>query len=486
MKRREGHWTNQLDSGANDLVKDPHAGKKPVLLRRGASRFLYKRRRVWLGLIGILLLLNLFSVYDQTKSHHGRQIFLKSWEHRWNRFVWKVSSPTPRGTLVGSLSTRRQNLEFDSKLPSMERVIQLVDRHLQHLEEDMSVKVKEFNKTVVLLWSGNYPVWNAKVTMGIDKNCNIPCEWTKDRNYNDQNEDKVTGLVCLLYNLDKKGQCRDIPEKMSSQLPIVGISWENDWRTDNVGLDELPSSQIWKMKQKSPYNLISSYELDSHIPALYPHLADFIESFQVETLDELERQQEDKKASVMFTISNCKASLRPDRLGVIQELASYFSTSSFGGCLGEPANYALEWNYRGKYGNPRHLEEMSKYLFLYAPENSYGIDYVTEKVYLPLIASAVPVYLGAPNIAAFLPDRDAVIHVSDFGSIRDLATYLDKLSRNRTLLVERHHSWRTRSLPTRLLKLNQLVDRNSTYSYACKVCNCIRGRIGCPDLLNVG
>jgi hypothetical protein len=42
-------------------------------------------------------------------------------------------------------------------------------------------------------------------------------------------------------------------------------------------------------------------------------------------------------------------------------------------------------------------------------ENSISADYVTEKLFEAFAGGCVPVYLGAPNIEAFLPDPDAIV-----------------------------------------------------------------------------
>ena len=39
-----------------------------------------------------------------------------------------------------------------------------------------------------------------------------------------------------------------------------------------------------------------------------------------------------------------------------------------------------------------------QYLFTIAIENSLEYDYVTEKLWQPLAAGSVPIYLGAPNV----------------------------------------------------------------------------------------
>jgi hypothetical protein len=81
-----------------------------------------------------------------------------------------------------------------------------------------------------------------------------------------------------------------------------------------------------------------------------------------------------------------------------------------------------------------------------------GRRYVTEKLWQPLLAGAVPVYWGAPDAKLLLPAPDAAVHVRDFARDADggdidfaaLAAYLTELVSNATAL-ERHTRWR--SLP---------------------------------------
>lgn len=59
-----------------------------------------------------------------------------------------------------------------------------------------------------------------------------------------------------------------------------------------------------------------------------------------------------------------------------------------------------------KKGADRYAEKLCvfrKYRYVLALDNSHEEDYVTEKIYHAFIAGAVPIYLGAPNIADFVP-----------------------------------------------------------------------------------
>ena len=71
----------------------------------------------------------------------------------------------------------------------------------------------------------------------------------------------------------------------------------------------------------------------------------------------------------------------------------------------------------------------ARYKFTLAFENTVTPDYVTEKLYEPLIAGSVPVYRGAPNVADFAPAPRCFIDAADFAGPAELAAYLDHLDR---------------------------------------------------------
>jgi hypothetical protein len=92
---------------------------------------------------------------------------------------------------------------------------------------------------------------------------------------------------------------------------------------------------------------------------------------------------------------------------------------------------------------------ISRYRFCIAFENAIEFDYVTEKLYDPLLAGTVPIYRGAPNVEDFAPGADSFIDADRFRSPKDLAAYLLHLSRN-PAEYERHFAWRHRPLPSTL------------------------------------
>lgn len=81
--------------------------------------------------------------------------------------------------------------------------------------------------------------------------------------------------------------------------------------------------------------------------------------------------------------------------------------------------------YRGPVADKRKL--MSDYRFALVIENTRFPGYVTEKVFDALLAGAVPVYLGAPDLASLVPP-DVFVDVTAFGDYAELVRHLQALS----------------------------------------------------------
>ena len=78
--------------------------------------------------------------------------------------------------------------------------------------------------------------------------------------------------------------------------------------------------------------------------------------------------------------------------------------------------------------NPADSRMDCRYRFCIAMENSAAEDYVTEKIYEAFAAGCIPVYYGAPNIAQFIPTKDAIIDYRDFMDPVKLAKEIRRLS----------------------------------------------------------
>lgn len=115
------------------------------------------------------------------------------------------------------------------------------------------------------------------------------------------------------------------------------------------------------------------------------------------------------------------------------------------------------------------VELIREYQFYLALENSQHTDYITEKLWNPIEAGAIPVVLGPTrkNYERFLPP-EAFIHVDDFPSARELAQYLLMLRRRPELLMS-HLSWRGK------YRVHRPAFWSEHYCTACKAVRRTRG-----------
>ena len=88
---------------------------------------------------------------------------------------------------------------------------------------------------------------------------------------------------------------------------------------------------------------------------------------------------------------------------------------------------------------------LRRYPFYLAFENSNEEDYVSEKIFHALEAGVLPVYLGAANVAEFVPPR-SVVQVADFDGVEKLAAHLQTLVREPERYLE-YFQWKRRPLP---------------------------------------
>ena len=139
---------------------------------------------------------------------------------------------------------------------------------------------------------------------------------------------------------------------------------------------------------------------------------------------------------IVVFMSSCRPAWR---LRLVQELQRHVDIETFGRCFpGRPST--SPWTHQGN----AKLASMANYKMVLALENSACTDYATEKLYGPLLHGAVPVYLGAPNVAELVPDKDAVINLLDFGDARAAAAYLKTMLDDPQAMYKKHHAWRGR------------------------------------------
>lgn len=96
-------------------------------------------------------------------------------------------------------------------------------------------------------------------------------------------------------------------------------------------------------------------------------------------------------------------------------------------------------------GRNSKLELYTHYKYVIAFENAIVDDYVTEKMYDPLLSGAVPIYLGAPNVGEYIPGNNCFVDASTFSSPKELADFINESYRNDELYTS-FQEWRKQSV----------------------------------------
>jgi alpha-1,3-fucosyltransferase 10 len=179
----------------------------------------------------------------------------------------------------------------------------------------------------------------------------------------------------------------------------------------------------WSMESKTNYPLMADPRFMQHfdIRMTYESDADVWTPYLPQATwwrTVLDQPLQPKSASApvaMFQSSRVNLSGR-ERFAA--ELSRHIEIDSYGRFLN---NQSVE-----DLGGQTKIATIARYHFCIAFENSISPDYVTEKLFDPLYAGTVPVYLGAPNVNEFAPEN-SYINVGDFAGPRELAAYLRHL-----------------------------------------------------------
>ena len=99
----------------------------------------------------------------------------------------------------------------------------------------------------------------------------------------------------------------------------------------------------------------------------------------------------------------------------------------YGACLN---NKQLPDHLQGseQFESEQFYQLLAQYKFIISAENAVCDDYVTEKLWRPLVLGSVPIYLGAANVRSLLPNNNSAILISDFDSPEDVAEYVIKVN----------------------------------------------------------
>ncbi|XP_053983950.1 alpha-(1,3)-fucosyltransferase 10 isoform X1 [Hylaeus volcanicus] len=136
-------------------------------------------------------------------------------------------------------------------------------------------------------------------------------------------------------------------------------------------------------------------------------------------------------APLLYIQSDCDTASNRDVY--VAELMKYIRVDSYGTCLNNAQfDKRLKDNYLDILNSDDFLSFISNYKFTLAFENAVCQDYITEKLWRPLIVGSVPVYYGSPTFKDWLPNNMSAISILDFKDPESLANFLHDLSTNET------------------------------------------------------
>mmetsp|Transcript_1913 Transcript_1913/g.4218 ORF Transcript_1913/g.4218 Transcript_1913/m.4218 type:complete len:223 (-) Transcript_1913:194-862(-) len=146
-----------------------------------------------------------------------------------------------------------------------------------------------------------------------------------------------------------------------------------------------------------------------------------IHGISVERLREEPLPLSEKRNAIAYLNFNCNT--KNGRQGILQSIVDLgiVTVDGLGLCgkrlNGASTNPAFDAMAGPRFGNDRKnrkIEAFRSYKFCIAIENSNVQDYITEKVWQPLVAGCVPIYYGSPDIKDVVPDPNAILHYPDF------------------------------------------------------------------------
>lgn len=149
------------------------------------------------------------------------------------------------------------------------------------------------------------------------------------------------------------------------------------------------------------------------------------------------------------------------REAYLKELSVHMDVDFYGGCLHTP----------GLPTNATLAEVADKYHFVLAFENTILDDYVTDKFYDALASDAIPVYMGAPNVAEFLPDphnHKILVEARHYPDPANLAGFLKRLAADEEAYLE-YFEWRQGAIDSQFSRHYDFELRGEG-SFPCRMC----------------
>ncbi|XP_076638056.1 alpha-(1,3)-fucosyltransferase 10 [Colletes latitarsis] len=266
----------------------------------------------------------------------------------------------------------------------------------------------------IILW------WTPFGSDGLHRNCeNYSCYFTSNRTF--QYHHKISSFLFYGTNF----QINDLPKWKLDRVPW-GLIHEESPRNNPI---------LVQQETLNLFSYSSTFSRFSDVPLTLIDLPGVTEllgrKYFVPTREKTKLMHTRNLAPLLYIQSDCDTASNRDIY--VAELMKYIRVDSYGTCLNNAQfDKRLKENYLEILNSDDFLSFIGNYKFTIAFENAVCQDYITEKLWRPLIVGSVPVYYGSPSFKDWLPNNISAISVLDFKDPQNLATFLHNLSKNDT------------------------------------------------------
>ncbi|KAF5274285.1 hypothetical protein FQR65_LT04403 [Abscondita terminalis] len=275
-------------------------------------------------------------------------------------------------------------------------------------------EVNDFNHPIIIWWTPFLYEDKQVICQNLFK-----CVVTKNRKF------QHSAAAFLFYgsNFDKY----DLP------LPKNLTPWA-------IFHEESPKNLALFLHRESQeiFNITSTFSRNSDLPLTLQYLEDINSITDVSYYRSLSEKNLllNDISPILYIQSDCDTPIERDFF--VSELMKYVKVDSYGKCLNNkelPKELTFEQTLENLY-EPTFMKFVSRYKFVVAIENAVCDDYITEKLWRPLMVGSIPIYLGSPTVSDWLPHNRSAILVKDYESIVDLANFITTLNTNDTMYEE--------------------------------------------------
>lgn len=179
-----------------------------------------------------------------------------------------------------------------------------------------------------------------------------------------------------------------------------------------------------------------SFEDNSEQNFHLPHFIEYENFFDYKNKNltkEIEQYQKVNKSKFCsFMATNAKAT---ERIEFVKKLINYKNVDCSGPVLynmGKKDNIGKIKNNEYIDWNKEKIEIIKHYKFTIAFENERAENYITEKIYQPLLVKSIPIYWGAPNVAEYFNPK-CYIDVSSFNSFEEAIEEIARIDQDESL-----------------------------------------------------